>query len=175
MPPNSPICPLARSFAAPRPRSSAWSIVANACARVAPTRLSESSKAPDWISAWIGPLVARDQRNWRLALDAVAPDRPVLLRGFWGHTAIVNSAALQRIGITEDVADPIGGQWGRDANGRLNGRADEGASPCGACRQVLNEFGPDMTVTVESGTGERAVWRLTEILPHAFGPSNLGK
>ncbi len=53
----------------------------------------------DWISAWIGPIVARDQRNWRVALDAVAPDRPVLLRGFWGHTAIVNSAALKRIGI----------------------------------------------------------------------------
>ena len=32
-----------------------------------------------------------------------------------------------------------------------------------------------VSVTVESGTGERAVWRLTEILPHAFGPSNLGK
>jgi len=41
--------------------------------------------------------------------------------------------------------------------------------------QVLNEFGPDMKVTVESATGERAVWRLTEILPHAFGPSNLRK
>ena len=54
-------------------------------------------------------------------------------------------------------------------------RADEPTPPCGGCRQVLNEFGPDMTVTVESGTGERAVWRLSEILPHAFGPSNLGK
>ena len=52
-------------------------------------------------------------------------------------------------------------------------RADEPTPPCGGCRQVLNEFGPDMTITVESGTGERAVWRLTEILPHAFGPSNL--
>ena len=54
-------------------------------------------------------------------------------------------------------------------------RADEPTPPCGGCRQVLNEFGPDMTVTVESAMGERAVWRLTEILPHAFGPSNLGK
>jgi cytidine deaminase len=54
-------------------------------------------------------------------------------------------------------------------------RADEPTPPCGGCRQVLNEFGPDMTVTVESATGERAVWRLTEVLPHAFGPSNLGK
>lgn len=91
--------------------------------------VAEAAKQPgDWISAWIGPIIARDQRNWRLALDAVAPDRPVLLRGFWGHTAIVNSAALKRIGIAEDVPNPIGGWWGRDASGRLDGRADEGAS-----------------------------------------------
>jgi hypothetical protein len=32
-----------------------------------------------------------------------------------------------------------------------------------------------MTVTVESGNGRWAVWRLPEILPHAFGPANLGK
>jgi cytidine deaminase len=53
--------------------------------------------------------------------------------------------------------------------------ADEPTPPCGGCRQVLNEFGPDMAVTVESGNGQRAEWRLTEILPHAFGPANLGK
>ena len=81
----------------------------------------------DWISAWIGPLAARDRRNWRDALDTVAPVAPVLLRGFWGHTTIVNSAALKRLGIAEDVPDPIGGWWGRDASGRLNGRAYESA------------------------------------------------
>jgi len=81
----------------------------------------------DWISAWIGPRVARDQRNWREALDAVAPRTPVLLRGFWGHTTIVNSAALRKLGIAEDVPDPIGGWWGRDANGRLDGRAHQSA------------------------------------------------
>jgi predicted amidohydrolase YtcJ len=92
--------------------------------------VAEAARQPgDWISAWIGPIVARDGRNWRLALDAISPDRPVLLRGFWGHTAIVNSAALKRIGITDDVQNPIGGWWGRDGDGRLNGRADEGASP----------------------------------------------
>jgi hypothetical protein len=31
-----------------------------------------------------------------------------------------------------------------------------------------------MAVTGESGGGQRTVWRLTEILPHAFGPANLG-
>jgi predicted amidohydrolase YtcJ len=80
-----------------------------------------------WISAWIGPRIARDPRNWRAALDAVAPRRPVLLRAFWGHTTIVNSAALAALGIREDVTDPIGGWWGRDAQGRLDGRAYQAA------------------------------------------------
>ena len=52
--------------------------------------------------------------------------------------------------------------------------ADEPTPPCGGCRQVLNEFGPDMLVVTESASGRRAEWTLSEILPHAFGPSNLG-
>jgi predicted amidohydrolase YtcJ len=63
----------------------------------------------DWITAFIGPRVALDRRNWRAALDAIAPDRPVMLRAFWGHTTILNSAALSRLGIGEDVKDPVGG------------------------------------------------------------------
>ncbi len=90
--------------------------------------VQEAATAPgDWISAWIGQSVARDRRNWRDALDAVAPDRPVLLRGFWGHTTIVNSAALKRLGIPDNVPDPLGGWWSRDANGRLDGHAHQGA------------------------------------------------
>jgi hypothetical protein len=38
---------------------------------------------------------------------------------------------------------------------------------------VLNEFGPDMLIVCEGVGGKRAEWRLTELLPHAFGPSNL--
>jgi len=45
--------------------------------------------------------------------------------------------------------------------------------PCGGCRQVLNEFGPEMLVICEGVGGRRATWRLPEILPHAFGPSSL--
>jgi predicted amidohydrolase YtcJ len=125
--------------------------------------VAAATKIPgDWISAWIGPLVARDQRNWRMALDAVAADRPVLLRGFWGHTAIVNSAALRRIGIAEDVVDPIGGQWGRDAAGRLNGRADEGASPVPEIRATPND--PAKLATAFRAAAERYLrWGVTSI------------
>lgn len=87
-----------------------------------------AAKAPgDWITAFIGPAVALDARNWRHALDTASPQRPVMLRAFWGHTTLLNSAALARLGIGEDAADPIGGWWGRDLDGRLNGRAYETA------------------------------------------------
>jgi cytidine deaminase len=50
---------------------------------------------------------------------------------------------------------------------------DDVTPPCGGCRQVLNEFGPDMVVACEGTGGRRETWRLSEILPHAFGPANL--
>ncbi|WP_310461560.1 amidohydrolase family protein [Sphaerotilus sp.] len=90
--------------------------------------VEQAAKArTDWISAFIGPLAARDRRNWRLALDGVAPNTPVTLRGFFGHLTLVNSEALRRLGITEAVTDPLGGWWGRDGSGRLDGSVYEEA------------------------------------------------
>jgi cytidine deaminase len=43
--------------------------------------------------------------------------------------------------------------------------------PCGACRQVLREFGCK-EVVVEDGSGLRR-YPFEEILPHAFGPEDL--
>jgi cytidine deaminase len=51
--------------------------------------------------------------------------------------------------------------------------ADDPTPPCGGCRQVLNEFGPRMLVVCEGASGRRTRWVLSEVLPHAFGPSNL--
>jgi len=41
------------------------------------------------------------------------------------------------------------------------------ATPCGACRQVLAEFGLNLEVQVV-GPQSRHAWRLDELLPHAF-------
>ena len=43
--------------------------------------------------------------------------------------------------------------------------------PCGACRQVLREFGCK-EVIVEAAAGLRR-YPFGEILPHAFGPEDL--
>ena len=44
--------------------------------------------------------------------------------------------------------------------------------PCGACRQVLREFGCK-EVLVEDGSRLRH-YKFEEILPHSFGPEHLG-
>lgn len=46
--------------------------------------------------------------------------------------------------------------------------------PCGACRQVINEFGPQARVVSICDSGERIETSLDALLPAAFGPGNLG-
>lgn len=47
--------------------------------------------------------------------------------------------------------------------------------PCGACRQVINEFGPDAVVVSVCDSAERIETTLAALLPAAFGPQNLEK
>ena len=44
--------------------------------------------------------------------------------------------------------------------------------PCGPCRQVLSEFGPDIRVIVFNGTVKK-VTTVRELLPDAFSPADL--
>ena len=50
--------------------------------------------------------------------------------------------------------------------------SDPPAAPCGACRQVLAEFGPRLTVTAV-GPAATVSWTMAELLPAAFGPDQL--
>jgi cytidine deaminase len=48
-------------------------------------------------------------------------------------------------------------------------------TPCGACRQVLNEFKPrggDLIVVLDGPDGPQLV-ALADLLPRAFGPADL--
>ncbi|WOK36660.1 cytidine deaminase [Sphingomonas sp. C3-2] len=69
----------------------------------------------------------------------------------------------------------IGGMIG--AGGALSG--DQPVRPCGRCRQILNEAaqigGHDITVHCASADASvEESFRLSDLLPHAFGPADLG-
>ena len=53
------------------------------------------------------------------------------------------------------------------------GRGEDYCWPCGACRQMLYEFAPELTVLVARGDGDFVQVSLSELLPHGFGPSSL--
>jgi cytidine deaminase len=46
-------------------------------------------------------------------------------------------------------------------------------APCGACRQVINEFGPEAVVISVCDSKSRIDTVLTALLPAAFGPGDL--
>lgn len=47
--------------------------------------------------------------------------------------------------------------------------------PCGACRQMLYEFNPDMTVLVARGDKQFVSLSLRDLMPHGFGPKALAR
>lgn len=59
----------------------------------------------------------------------------------------------------------------------VGGEAGAGpvCTPCGGCRQRIREFaGPDTPIHVFDAGGDGRTFTLSELLPHSFGPENLG-
>ncbi|WP_174290825.1 cytidine deaminase [Sphingomonas bacterium] len=88
--------------------------------------------------------------------------------------AVATASAQGRLGDIVAVG-VIGGAM--DAEGRATGATP--VSPCGRCRQILNEAaqigGRDLPVHCGGAEGEAIVsYRLSQLLPDAFGPADLG-
>ena len=63
----------------------------------------------------------------REAFDAMVPDRPAFLWSRDGHSAWVNTRAIELAGISAATTDPPGGVIVRDADGSAGGTLREGA------------------------------------------------
>lgn len=85
-------------------------------------------KVGDWI-------VGRgfDKNRWSTEfptardLDAVTGETAAIVHSRDGHSAWLNTAALQRIGLSAATPDPAGGRYLRDAHGQLTGIVQETA------------------------------------------------
>lgn len=97
----------------------------------------------------------------------------------YGLTLCAEAVALgaaTSAGRLADIAEIaiIGGHW---RNGALEG--DAPVRPCGRCRQLIAEAaqlsGRDTPIHCASGDGKKlASHTISELLPHAFGPGDLG-
>lgn len=89
----------------------------------------------------------------RATLDRVAPDRPVFLESRDGHSAWVNSRALELAGITADTPDPVDGRIDRDARGNAVGGLQEGAMDL-VERLLPETTGDELTAALRLGQAE---------------------
>lgn len=55
----------------------------------------------------------------------------------------------------------------------IAGNSDDYCWPCGACRQMLFEFAPDLLVLAARRDRQFTSLPLRQLLPHAFGPETL--
>ncbi|WP_225007079.1 MULTISPECIES: amidohydrolase [Novosphingobium] len=76
----------------------------------------------EWIigGSWVGAAFPPGEQT-RKALDAAAPNNPVLLNDEALHSVWVNSRALALAGVTRATPDPQGGRIDRDARGEPTG------------------------------------------------------
>jgi predicted amidohydrolase YtcJ len=63
----------------------------------------------------------------RATLDALSTRRPIFVMSSFGHTALVNTRALELAGITAATKDPLGGRIGHEPSGAPSGILEDAA------------------------------------------------
>jgi predicted amidohydrolase YtcJ len=102
-------------------------------------RAMAANRAPgEWIAARnFDPAVQTGPDALTFAqLDAVSTEHPVFVLNASGHIAYANSKAFEVAGIGEDVANPPGAEFVRDASGKLTGTMKNNV----AFLQVLDKY-----------------------------------
>jgi predicted amidohydrolase YtcJ len=122
------------------------------------------SRTPErtWISVSIGPLILDDTFARRPWLDSIAPQHPVRLAAGTGHGTILNSRALEVLGIADTVRDPLGGWYERGPDGRVTGLLHEYAQYMVPPTERTVPT-PELMEAYRKGFSEVAGWGLTTL------------
>ena len=86
------------------------------------TKITEIGEG-EWVTGygWSEDELEEGRRPLRADLDAAAPNNPVILTRAGGHSAVVNSSALNRADVSLATPQPEGGVIERGLDGQLNG------------------------------------------------------
>ena len=94
------------------------------------------------------------------------------------HTGVNVENAAYPVGScaeTGAIAAMIGAGGRKIIRIAVAGRGDLLCTPCGGCRQRIREFAAaDMDIFICDEQGLLKRFTLAELLPHSFGPDNLG-
>ncbi len=130
-------------------------------------RIAERAKATaagEWLigRGWDQTLWAKSELPTRRDLDAVTAGHPAFFQRVDGHIAVMNTAALQAMGITRDTPNPPGGSIDRDAQGEPTGIVRDVA------KDQVQERLPAPTLEqrrrgIELALAEAARWGVTSI------------
>ena len=82
------------------------------------------------------------------------------------NAAYGSTICAERTALVKAVSEGHRDDWKRIA---VVGNSADYCWPCGACRQMLYEFAPNLRLLVANGAGESVSCSLRELLPHGFG------
>ena len=86
------------------------------------------------------------------------------------NAAYGSTICAERTAIVKAVSEGHRDDWRRLA---VVGNSRDYCWPCGACRQMLYEFAPDLTLLVAGKDHRFVKLTLRDLLPHGFGPRSL--
>ena len=87
------------------------------------------------------------------------------------NAAYGSTICAERTAIVKAVSEGCREGWTAIA---IAGQGEDFCWPCGACRQMLYEFAPNLRVLAARGDGGYQEASLEQLLPHGFGPKSLG-
>lgn len=139
-------------------------------------RRVSTTPAGEWVissSRWHEAQLAENRFPTRDELDRIAPNHPLMIqRG--GHNIVVNTLALRLAGISEDVANPPGGTYVRDAaTGQLDGHLIDAAMT--PLRSILPS--PSDADLLQAARSVQALYNqagITSLIEPGLGPREMG-
>ena len=106
-----------------------------------------------------------------LAVDGgpAGGDEEVILGCNVENAAYPAGICAERVALTAAIA------LGRRKFKAIAVATEDGGAPCGMCRQVMSELGPQMVVYVADGSGAYRTTTVAALLPNSFSAANLDR
>ncbi len=105
--------------------------------------------------------------HYKVGAALLATDGSMLVGCNVENAAYPASICAERVALTSAVAQ------GKTSFIALAVATQDGATPCGICRQVMAELGPEMTVYIADATGNYRTTTVQALLPDSFRAASL--